>query len=378
MDETMQRRMDSIVEDEVRRGFRIKDVPENLIEALEAAHAADPTVSVFRKVRFTKLTPRKRRLINEAVVKRYHLDLKNPDILSNDQLRRLNIERGEWSAELERKLELLQEQTNQAMRELYLDGFDRREEWTKTVVEAAARVRIEIAESKAGEHRRQLTDDEKKEALERFTRWMDWSPEVQVEFDTKYASSQGRETYSPDNDQQWLLDRAPSLEFVDALNEIDDHRDKLRRYMELLGKRRELLELQVKQTKMFAESVEQRRDTAEEMARMYYCTEIASETDTGAGPIAKTVDGAWDLPDEVIQWLLVEIYFFLNGIPDEAREFLSQWGFIAAPRSSGSQPASAESPVEPTLSSGGVPVVEMAAPSSAPRPATTSEISSSV
>jgi len=377
MDETMQRRMDSIVEDEVRRGFRIKELPENIVESLEAAHAADPTVTAFRKVRFTKLTPRKRRLINEAVVKRYHLDLKNPDILSNDQLRRLNVERGEWSADLERQLEALQNETNQAMRELYLDGFDRRDEWTKVLLEASDRVRVEIAESREGEHRRLLSDPEKTEALDRFTRWMDWSPDVQAEFDTKYATSQGRETYSPDNDQQWLLDRTPSLAFVDALNEIDDHRDKLRRYMDLLGKRRELLELQVKQTKMFAESVEARRDTAEEMARMYYCTEIATETDTGAGPIAKTVDGAWDLPDDVIQWLLVEVYFFLNGIPDEAREFLAQWGFIGAPRSSGSQPASAESPVEPTPNSAGTPVVEMPAPSSARPVPTTSEISSS-
>jgi hypothetical protein len=40
----------------------------------------------------------------------------------------------------------------------------------------------------------------------------------------------------------------------------------------------------------------------------------------------------WEFPDEVIQWLLIESYFFHNAIPDEARPYLEAYGFLQAGR----------------------------------------------
>jgi len=48
--------------------------------------------------------------------------------------------------------------------------------------------------------------------------------------------------------------------------------------------------------------------------------------------------------DKILNWLIVETYFFLNGLPDTARAYLETMGFIAAPLPSGSDGASDASP----------------------------------
>lgn len=373
MDEVIQQKVDAVVEDEVRRGYIIKDLPTELVGVLQETHTDDPTMPMFERVRFVKLTPRKKRLINEAVVKRYHADLKNTELLSNEQLRKLNMERGEWSPEKEARLKLLQEETSGKMRDLYFDGMDKRAQWAAELVEAAMIVRNYLDGS--GTEKASIADEYRQVLLATLDRWMGFMPERQAEYDTAYAGLQGLERYSPDRDMQTLLDECASTEVADALQDIEDLRNKIRRYLDVLVQRRELMELQTQQARMYAESVESRRDTAEELARLYYLTEVL-EGNIPRGPkpenakLAATFDRMWDLPESIIQWLLVEIYFFLNGVPDEAREYLQEWGFIPVLRQSGSSEQPGESPAEPSVKPVGPAVTATPAPSLAPVTAT--------
>lgn len=357
MDQAIQQKVDGVTEDEVRRGYVVKELPTELVNSLRESHTDDATIIAFERARFTKLTPRKKRLINEVVVKRYHADLKNPDLLSNEQLRKLNIERGEWSVEKEERIKKLNEESGAKMRDLYFDGMDRRDAWTAELLEAAAMFRKSLVERPEGAPL--LSEARRAEIVAQFERWMTFVPERQAEYDTKYATDQVLERYSPDRDMQALIDVCDTADAADAINDIEDLRDKIRRYVDVLMLRQELVGLQSQQARMFAESVESRRDTAEEMARLYYLTEVLDANGIPRGAkvddarLASTFDRMWDLPDQLIQWLLVEMYFFLNGVPDEAREYLQEWGFIRAPQGSGSSDQPDGSPAEPSAKPAG-------------------------
>lgn len=162
-----------------------------------------------------------------------------------------------------------------------------------------------------------------------------------------------------------MLNLCLTAEDIATVQDIDDVRDKIRRYVEVLEIRRELMELQAKQARMYGESVESRREITEEFARVYFCTEILDEQGMPQGPLAKTLEGISDFPEEVIHWLQVEVYFFLNGVPEEAREYLSQWGFIPAlPRPTTSPAQPDVSPAEPSAKPDGLPAATTPSPSS--------------
>ena len=363
MDEHIQQRLDQLVEDEVRAGLREVSLPDEYYAILKADRAWDPQIPLFRRIRFRKLTPKIRRQINEAVIKRYHADLKNPDLLSMEQIRKLNIERGEWSAELENKLRDLQEETGRLSRDLYLDGMDQEQQHL---------VRLGELTEEFQKHLTGIEDVElRNRALRIFQRWLEYTPEVQDAYTTAYAAEQELEAYSFDRDLARLYDVSLPTEAFETLQQIQDERDHLERYVTLLKKRKDLLDLQVKQAKMFTESVEQRRDTCEEMARLFFCTQVMHDGKDQFAPIMTTLDDLWLLPDEIIQWLLIEIYFFLNGIPDEARPYLQSMGFLLAPRSSGAQPASGEQPEEPSSNPASLPVTATPVPSTVAATSTT-------
>jgi hypothetical protein len=346
MDEQIQKRLDGIVEDDIRRGYRNKTIPADLLASLEESQSLDATSPVFRRVRFTKLTAKKKRLINEEVIKRYHADLKNPHLLSTEQLKKLNMERGEWTKEMEARKQELTETTNRMMKELYSEGFDQREEWL-TRKETAYLLARRAIDRGLDDHGKEVatTEAERTELLTLLDRWARWNPDVQADYTSQYSEGQGLSYYSPDRDAHKLLDKMPTLEGIEALNELDDYRDKIWRYIECVKLRHELLDLQVKEAKMLADSVEQRRDTTEEMARLYFCCDVLGEHDIAQGPLTKTYDALWDLPDDVLQWLLIQIYFFFQGTPDvdDAEEFLQQWGFIPAPQATTSDNSSGPS-----------------------------------
>jgi hypothetical protein len=348
MDDAMQSRMDSVVEEEIRRGYRVLDVPAELVQQLETERAINPAVTVFKKIRFLKVTPRRRSDIARAVVLRYHTDLQDKTLLSNEQLRALNVARGEWSADEDKKLEDLQERSNALMRQLTLTGFDPREEWMHAMNEATSKLLADLDNPDTSDNRKPLGDADRALAHRFLNRWMEFRKENQARFDELYAAEQGLSAYSPDKDFMWLMDHSPTLDSVDLLQAVDELRDKLDKYLTLLEVREQLFTIQSKRAKIFAESVESRRDQAEEMGRVYFCAELLDADEKGCGRVAKTFEQMWELPDDVIQWLLIEAYFFFSNVPVETREFLERWGFVRAPGRSGSSASPVESPAEPS------------------------------
>jgi tetratricopeptide (TPR) repeat protein len=341
MDEQTRKRLDSVLEDELQRGYRIKELPENLQKYLE--HECGVAVS---RVRFTRLNPARRRKIAQVVQRQYHKDLQNPDILSHEQIVKLVEDRGEWSTALDEEMQRLQQTTSREMGDLFVDGMAQ-DSWSSDLMDAASTFRSKCTKAVSDEEKR-------KEILDRFDRWLEFSPDRKDWYTEKHAASQNRETYSADYDLQRLLEAVPDLEAVEALNTIDDLRERLYRYVKLQRDRLRLAELQLKHARIFSESVEQRRDNTEEMARLYFTTERLDEQDKPIGFLVSEFETLWDFPEPVIQWFLVEAYFFLNGIPDEAREYLQTFGFIAADAGketisqSGESAPSGESPAPPT------------------------------
>jgi hypothetical protein len=347
MEEQTQKRLDQILEDELARGYRIKALPPSVRKQLDTECGA-----AISRVRFTRLNPSRRRKIAQVVQRQYHKDLQNPEILSHEQILKLVGERGEWSKALDDEMDKLREKTNREMGELFLDGIIR-DSWTADLLEAAATFRERVREKVAAED----VDG----VLTRFDRWLEYAPDRRDEWTQLYAADQGRETYSPDFDLQRLLEKAPDLESVDALNLIDELSSNVARYVSLQRDRVRLAELQLKHVKIFSESVEQRRDNTEEMARLYFTCEVLDENDKPAGLLAKDFDLLYDFPESAIQWLLVEAYFYLNGIPDEAREYLQRYGFLAAEEPMEEEATSTPGESEPSAES---PALQSSSPES--------------
>lgn len=364
MDAPLQEMTDSIVEDEVVRGYRDITVPPSVRSRLTAEGKSDPDIPDLARLRLLKLTPRRRREISELVARRYQADLQDKALLSNAQLRRLNIERGEWSLEQERRMEELREQVALSIRELFGSGSADRSEWAEEITTLSSTIDQELTKAP-------LTDEERLAYTKVLTRWLEWRKDRQAEYTREYAAAQGKEEYSYDADTGWLHTHAPSIECAQALLDIEDVQDRIREFLAYIDRRAELATLTMQHAKIFSESVEQRRDNTEELARLFFCTESVNQDGKGTGKIVKDFETMWDLPEEFLQWLIVEAYFFFNGVPEAARKFLEPAGFTPAPLPlSGSRQPPVESHAEPTSSSDSPPVKTTPAPSSASSTAT--------
>ena len=359
-------RIDEIVADEVHRGYRDVAVDPETLAALREAHGLDPEVPAFERVRFLKLTPRRRRLINEAVVARYHADLQNKELLSNEQLKKINAERGEWTEEHQARLEKLQRDTVAKMQVLLLEE-------DPGVWHERAR---ELADKYLLVCRKGMAPEAYDAHVPVVTRWLEYTPDDAADYTAKHAASQGREAYSYDADTQSLLDKAPTLEAVEMVRDLEDVHDQIWDYLSLLRDRTDLAELQLRYAKIFSESAESRRDTADELARIYYSTENLGADGKPTGPLTPTFDGMWDLPEDGVQWLVTEAYFFFNNVPNDAREFMARWGFFGR-KVAGGRPASAASPEAETSSSDSSASTATPAASSDPSPPMTSATPSS-
>lgn len=311
-----QKAHDSILEHEIAVGFRTKVLPPELQAQVKAFE-----LPALEAIRLTRMNPRRRKNMNEAVQRAYQKDLQNEDILSNEQIMSLVVKRGEWGPEKDARIKELQQSTNAAMSQLYLDGFSQDSaDWLDDIGTHTETFRTALDAS-------ELSDEEKTRVSAIFDRWVEFSFDKMEHYTAQYAESQGLERYSHERDAQSICDALPTIEVIDAINNLEESLDKLHRFVKMTEDRKELAELQNKHARIFADSVEARRETAEEMARLYFTCERI-EHDKPAGPIAPSFDELWDLPDDVIQWLLVESYFFHNGIPDETRPYLETFGFI--------------------------------------------------
>jgi hypothetical protein len=356
--------LDHVVEDEVRRGWKIYELDADLVALLRGEHEVDPTIPVLRRIRYTKLTPRKKREIADAAHRRYNKDLKDEELLSTDQIRRFNVARGEWSDDQERRMTELENETQAMMRELYLDGFDKRSEWLDELTDLYNQYREALeAKDESGADVVALTHRLTVQRV--FDRWFAYTKELQDVYTEQFAKDQNLPEYNPDRDLALLLDGAVSTpEAADILNQIEDMRDRVQRANELWAKRVELRDLTNKYEAMFANSIESRRTNAIQMAQLYFCAEQVDDRDLPQGRLTRTFDELYFLPDEVIQVLLIELHFFLQGLPDTAREYLQTWGFLKAPKRTSSPEVSDASLVEPSSSADTTPSEAMAANSS--------------
>lgn len=335
MDADVQKRLDQIVEDEIQRGYRIKAVPDYIVVQLRAAAAVDPSIRPFSRLRFTKPTPRKRRMIQEIVMERYNQDLKNEKLLSTTQLKELAKSRGEWTPEMEKRLNELSQKVNEESGALAAMGISDRKEWASKLADQS-KIYLEALD-KSEKH-----PDEKEFLKDIFTRWSNFLAVQQTTYDNLYATKQGTDKYYPDKDFRKLLDTSPSMEATEALMEYDELLAKVSKLTELIDSRSELAQLLNRKNLIFSNSIESRRDQCEELANLYYTTEVLDAQDKVTGQLTETFDGMWDYPDTVIRWLLEEFALFQQNIPESMREELEDFGFLAqVPEIGTSQPSDA-------------------------------------
>lgn len=355
MDEYTKRLNDVLVEQELSLGYRVKAVPQRIKAILADAHQDDPEINSFDYVRFSKLTPRQKAAAAEHVLLRYNEDLGSQNYKTTKELLDINITRGNWSADKDKRIEELTEQSTSEMRALYLSGFDQRENWIEELNTYCNAVTTTLDAS-------EKSDEDKARIKNIFFRWLNYTQE-DAEAYQEHAESQGKESYMPTADYVLLLENSVDEEMQDNLSSIDELKFKIQQLKDIVDLRREMNALIEERVKMLSNSVEARRDRVEQLAQVYYGTQRATEDGRPLGPLVNTFDKFWDVPDEVIEWLQIESYFFYEGIPEASRGFLEQWGFIPAEPASGSQQASDESPAPPTLKNDSSPAETMPASS---------------
>lgn len=350
MDKDTTARLDSIVEAEIARGFRIREVPADVQRALKELGMEPP-----QRIRLVALNPSRRRDINKEVQHRYHKDLKDPEVLSNAQILKLVAERGEWTDDEEKRLKDLEEQTTRSMMQLWSDGYaDDGSHWTREVLDASLHLKELVEKDEA------VSREEKDRTHQIFDRWCSFDKSRLTEEQyVQAATEQGLPAYSPDRDFAELGNRCPTVEAVDFLNTIEDLRHKQQQLTELYKARLELHQLTAKHARIFSGSAESRQQHAEQLAQVYFTCDVLNAEGKPAGKLTPTFDGLWEFPEEAVRWLLYEAYFFHNDVPDEGREYLQTFGFMKADRPSeernGVVAPSAESPAPPDSSDASVP-----------------------
>lgn len=343
MDKGMERQINALVEDGIARGYKVKQLSNVGKAALEELRQIDASMPDIDWVRFTKLTARKRAQIADIVAKQYSRDMQDVGILSYEKMKKIAISRDEWQEDYDSKIDILQSETQTGMLELTFEGFSKRLEWTEEYEEDCKFYLNQVEKAS-------WPEDQKTKVAGVFGRWSNYTPESRASYTEQYAAEQKLPEYSVDRDFLYLMENAPSEEAADHLNTADDLRRKLNRLLEVLKTRGELNDLLTRKARIFAGTAEARRDNTEEMARLYFGIERVTEAGKPLGPITTEFDQMFDLPDEVIEWLLVEAAFFYQGIPDSMRGFYEEWGFIRAdPQPNTSSPSSEES-LDPQIS----------------------------
>ena len=346
--EVVTQSLDPIVEDDIQRGWKIIPVPADIRTAMKGEDMVP-----FDFVRMTRLNMAKRRKITELVQRAYQKDLQDKELLSNAQVLKLVTERGEWSEEMEDRLKALGQRTTSDMAELYNEGIARSHLWAEELAAHTTKILEDIQKS---EKPQELKD----ELERRFLRWQQYTPERQADYVDAFAKDieAWGGIYYPDKDLSWLQDNLPSLESADLLEDIGVIVDRINQYLTLVKERGEYEELRVKRLRIFANTVESRRDNAEEMARLFHTAERCTEDGTPLGTLAATFDGVYNFPDPVIEWLVEEQFFFHNAISDETRQFLRTFGFTRAEPEKETPPAplsAEESGIQPSGSPGSPP-----------------------
>lgn len=345
LDKEINERLDAIVEDDVRKGWKVVTLPEAYQEALKAEEIEPPVA-----LRFLRMNPARKRKVAELVQRQYFKDMQDDNLLSEMQVRALAAKRGEWTEDHEKQLAEASEKSQALMSRLYSAGFaSGSEKWLETITNHAQTVREAL--------------EGKEELLAVFDRWLEYKVSNRPAYTELYAAAQGLSQYSPDRDYMSLTSEGAAVAAL--VDELDELKGRVEDYFSLIEIRTKQAELQVRRDRIFDQTAESRRDTAEELARLYVTSTVCGPNGEDLGPITPTFDQLWNYPFDVLQYLTSEAYLFHNGIPDEAREYLEVFGFLASKQPSGASTPSDESPVEVTSSSASLPA--------ATTPAATSE-----
>lgn len=327
------RRLDSVTEDDIYRGFRTRALPDDVRKALKGEGLAAGS----DWIRLSRVNPSRRRKMNEEIQRRYHRDLGNPDVLSDAQVLEHVKRRGEWTDAMKSRMEELHKQTTQQMAALWGEGMLPQDStWSSDLVLLSDKFHAVVAASGK-------TEAEKLEVSEAFDRWQLWTP--QRVKDGEYPAD-----YNQTEQQGRLFDLAPGVESIDLINEIEELKDKQERRVTLIEDRSELAELQLRHARIFSDTAESRRDHTEEMAQLYFTCAWSDELGTPKGALTPTFELLWDYPEAAIRWLLYESFFFHNDIPDGAKEYLAAFGFLKVARANSENDPSVGSPAP--LSSG--------------------------
>ena len=344
MDAGTTERLDAIVEAELVIGKKELQVPATIRRQCIAEGLGD-----LPRLQLVRLNPARRRQAAELVQRRYFQDMRDESLPSEAEIRTRAAKRGEWTAEHEARRTTLGEQSQRLMVGLYADGFAKgSEEWVARIQSMASTIRT----SMGADH-----------------------PQLAL-FDTWYQFVPGQDpenTFSPDSALQQLFDALP--EHTELLEQIDDLKDRVARYWQLVEVRTELNALELRRSRVFDQTVESRRDQTEEWARLYVTARRIDEQGEDLGPLATTFDGLLEYPTEVLQYLTSESYLFQSGIPDAAREYLEVFGFLAPTSDSSASTPSDESPDAATPNSAGDAVT--AVPSSSSESATATTLTTS-
>jgi hypothetical protein len=290
--ETQQRTTDAVLQDELIRNERIVKHPK------------------FGTIKLSRPTPRKERLIAEVRRQQYHKDLQDASILAKSQLEQIAIQRGMWSEDKTLRLSNLSHRVGEIMGILDTVGYQSVE---KVVDEYYALV---------GKLAEQFESQELKDTVVAY-------------FNLDSPSDKKLKVK--------LMKEATSSNVDDMLSEGDLMRDQIDLLHEMAKTRKELNELQVQHTRLFVDSIESRADRAEELAQLYYCI-----SDMDGKHLWPSFDEIMDQPPEEIEFLMTEMFYFINGITEEFKAILGKHGFVK--RQTTTVEASDDSPDLPPIS----------------------------
>jgi len=269
----------------------------------------------FGEVRLKRPTPAQEKRISEARRRQYHADLRDDSILSRDEIEAIATRRGMWSPALSVRITDLTQRTGEAMAILDAIGFKSMEELLLGYNNTVSDLRALYPE-----------DDEVRAAIVRY-------------FDL---------TEKPNRtDREAIIDLSPSTVVDDLLDKGETERTQIEVVEQMLKVRRELMELQFKQARLYVDSLESRADRAEELAKVYYCATYAA---TGEY-LWTRYDDIWNAEAEDIEALILELHYFINGVTEEFRESMEKYGFIK--RLTDTSPSSENSPDQPQSNSDG-------------------------
>lgn len=271
----------------------------------------------FGAVCLRRPTPAQERLISEARRKQSHADLKDDSVLSKDEIEAIAVRRGMWSPTLSQKIQELTIDAGRMAALLDAFGFVSMDEllqdFDKTVSDLLA-----------------LYDEDEN---------------VRAAILRYFSLAEDEVAAKADRDA--IMDAAPSTVVDDLVEQGEMQKEQIQALETMYKFRQELNDLQVKQARLYVDSLESRAERAEELARVYYC---CTNKETGK-PLWPTVADIGNCRAEDIEILVLELAYFVHGISDEYRAKAQKYGFL--PRLATMKRSSASSPGQPQSSSDG-------------------------